>query len=81
LTVISPLYVSAGGKCVKTDVPSMPTHSRVWCGKRLTRFQEIFWVRKNSMPASRTICGSAPEYPNESGSHATRDVTPKCSRK
>ncbi len=53
--------MSTGGKWVNTRVPSMPSHWKVWCGKGLVRFQEIFWVRNHSAPARRTICGSAAE--------------------
>ena len=51
--------MSTGGKCVKTRVPSMPSHQKVWWGKTLVVFHEIFWVRNQRQPASVTICGSA----------------------
>ena len=44
-------------------------------------FQEVFWVRNQRAPAARAICGSAAEYPNESGSHASSHSTPNSSRK
>ena len=54
----SPLYVSAGGKCVKIAVPSMPSHMKVWCAGLLVSFHESFWVRKYSPPDSAISCGS-----------------------
>jgi hypothetical protein len=51
--------VSTGGKWVKTRVPSMPSHQKVWWGKGFVRLQEIFWVRNHRQPASFTICGMA----------------------
>ena len=42
--------MSTGGKWVKTRVPSMPCHQKVWCGIRFVWFQEIFWVRKYRGP-------------------------------
>ena len=65
-----------GGKCVKIREPSIPSHSKVWCGKVLTWFHEIFWVRKRSIPASRAICGRAAEYPKESGSQISWQDAP-----
>ena len=53
--------MSTGGKWVKTRVPSMPSHQKVWCGNWLVSFQEIFWVRNQRAPAAVAICGSAPE--------------------
>ncbi len=53
--------MSAGGKWVNTLVPSRPSQRKVWWGKVLIWFQETFWVRKNSWPASAAICGSAAE--------------------
>ncbi len=47
-----PLYVSAGGKWVKMRDPSIPSHIKVWCSGLLVSFQESFWVRKKSQPAS-----------------------------
>ena len=58
---MSELYVSTGGKCVNTLVPSMPSHQKVWWGIRLVSFHEIFWVRNHFDPAAVTICGSAAE--------------------
>ena len=75
------MYVSAGGKWVKIRVPSMPSHQNVWCGIRLVWFQEIFWVRNQSSPASRAICGNDALYPNESGSQMPRVSTPSSSAK
>ena len=46
--------MSTGGKWVKTRVPSMPSHQKVWCGNRLVWFQEIFWVRNQRDPDSAT---------------------------
>jgi hypothetical protein len=51
--------VSTGGKCVKTREPSIPSHQKVWWGSLLVWFQESFWVRNHSMPASRASCGKA----------------------
>lgn len=51
--------MSTGGKCVKTRVPSMPSHQKVWWGNLLTWDQEIFWVRNHWEPESLTICGIA----------------------
>src|SRR5207253_9892997 len=56
----SPLYVSAGGKCVNTREPSMPSHQNVWCSGLLVSFQESFWVRKQSQPDSFISCGRLP---------------------
>ena len=55
-----PLYVSAGGKWVKIRVPSMPSQMKVWCSGLLVSFQESFWVRKKSQPASAMSCGRLP---------------------
>jgi hypothetical protein len=49
--------VSTGGKWVKIRVPSMPSHQKVWWGNLLVWFQEIFWVRNHSLPASLASCG------------------------
>ncbi len=54
-------YVSDGGKWVRIGVPSMPSHSKEWCGNFVTSFQEIFCVRNHTKPARRAICGQAPE--------------------
>ena len=45
---------------MNTLVPSIPSHRNVWWGKEYW-FQETFWVRKKSLPASAAICGSAAE--------------------
>lgn len=71
--------MSTGGKWVKTRVPSMPSHQKVWCGNLLTCDQEIFWVRNQLAPASLTICGIAAVYPKESGSQTPRGSTPNSS--
>src|SRR4051794_36748636 len=55
------LYVSTGGKWVKTRVPSMPSHQKVWCGNLLNWLQEIFCVRKYVERDRRTSCGIAAE--------------------
>ena len=46
---------------MKSRVPSIPSQLKVWCGIRLTWFQEIFWVRNHLLPAALTICGMAAE--------------------
>ena len=51
--------MSADGKCVSTRVPSSPSHRKVWCGKRLVVFHEIFWVRNHREPESATSWGRA----------------------
>ena len=56
--MISALYVSTGGKCVSTRVPSMPSHQNVECGKRLVRFHDSFWVTKRRIPPAAKTCGS-----------------------
>lgn len=77
----SALYVSTGGKCVKTRVPSRPSHQKVWCGNGFVCDQEIFCVRNQREPESFTSCGSAAEYPNESGSHTSSVSIPNSSKK
>ena len=42
-------------------MPSMPSQSNVWCGKRLVSFQLIFWVSSQRRPAATAIWGSAAE--------------------
>ena len=39
----------------------MPSHWKVWWGNVEYWFQDTFWVRKESLPASAQICGSAAE--------------------
>jgi hypothetical protein len=51
--------VSTGGKWVKTRVPSMPSHQKVWWGIRLDWFQLSFWVRNQRIPASFASWGKA----------------------
>ena len=55
----SELYVSTGGKCVNTRVPSIPSHQNVWCGMRFVSFHDSFWVRNQRTPASFASCGNA----------------------
>src|SRR4051794_19177271 len=65
--VISALYVSTGGKCVSTRVPSRPCHQKVEWGNRFCLFQLNFWVTNRVQPPWRKICGSVAGYPNTSG--------------
>ena len=58
LTVQTPQYVSAGGKCVRIRLPSMPSHQNVWLRGLLNWFQLSFCVRKVRMPAPGMICGT-----------------------
>ncbi len=51
--------MSTGGKWVKTRVPSMPSHQKVWCGILSVWFHDSFWVRNHFTPASRASCGNA----------------------
>ena len=53
--------MSADGKCVSTRVPSMPSQAKVWWGKVLVWFQEIFCVTKNRDGLCAMSCGKAPE--------------------
>ena len=53
--------MSIEGKWVKIRDPSIPSQSKVWCGKTLTWFQEIFWVKNQEKPARRMSCGRAAE--------------------
>jgi len=46
---------------VKSDDPSIPSHRKVWCGKALVSFHDIFWVSIQRFPAAAAICGNAPE--------------------
>ena len=39
----------------------MPSQRKVWCGKVLVWFHEIFCVRNHSVPDALMICGIAPE--------------------
>ena len=75
-TVASELYVSAGGKCPTTSLPSSPCQTNVWCSGLLKRFHESFCVRNRVIPASRRICGSCPAYPNASGLQNSRCLRP-----
>jgi hypothetical protein len=59
----------------------MPSHQKVWCGKRFTWFQEIFCVRKCRIPAAASTCGRLAAYPNTSGSQRLSVSTPSSSRK
>src|SRR5439155_15640924 len=56
----SPLYVSAGGKCVNTRDPSIPSHMKVLCVGLLVSFHDNFWVRKYAQPVSLISCGRLP---------------------
>ena len=47
------LYVSAGGKCASTSLPSMPCHTNVCWSGLLNRFHESFCVKKRVSPAER----------------------------
>src|SRR6516164_9428908 len=80
-TLNSPLYVFAGGKCVRRLDPSWPSHQKVECGKRLVSFQLIFCVIKAVTPAWTAICGRAAEYPNTSGIQHSCVSTPNSSAK
>ncbi len=44
---------------MKTRVPSMPSHQKVWCGKVLDWLHEIFCVRNHFEPDNLTSCGIA----------------------
>ena len=52
------LYVSTGGKCVSTRLPSMPSHQKVLWGNRFSLFHDSFCVTKRSQPPAAKICGS-----------------------
>jgi len=47
------------GREVREDTgwPSMPSHQKVWWGSLLVWFQESFWVRNHSLPASLASLG------------------------
>ena len=66
---------------MKTRVPSMPSHWKVWCGKALVRLQEIFWVSIQRAPAALMICGRPAANPKVSGSHTSSFSMPNSSRK
>ena len=59
----------------------MPSHQNVWCGNTENWFQLTFWVRKLVLPAAAQICGSAPEYPKESGSQVSVVSSPNSRKK
>ena len=46
------LYVSTGGKWVRTRVPSIPSHQNVLWGNRFSLFQDSFWVTNRPQPAA-----------------------------
>ena len=54
--------------------PSIPSHQKRLCGKRLVSDQPIFTVNRLASPAPFRICGSAGEKPKVSGSQAARSA-------
>ena len=68
----SALYVSTGGKCVSTRVPSMPSHQNVEWGNRFVRFHDSFWVTNRRIPPATKTCGRPAGYPKTSGIQTSR---------